>query len=97
LHHLLRNLRTRRIFFASEVQARIAQEGIEIAKGLQKLHDDATDILGTLGDEGTAINQVQEVLDLPAFAFTEAWVKVLEVVIRANEDTIKSIKKRRRK
>ena len=81
----------------SEIQARIAQEGIEVARAISRLHDEATDVLGTLGDEGTAINQVQEILDLPAFALTEAWVKVLEVLIQSNEQTIASIKKRRKR
>ena len=91
------NFADRANIFTSEVLSRVGQEGIELAKGLQTLHDDATDLLGTLGNDGTAINQVQEILDFPSFALTEAWIKTLEVMIRSNEDTIRAIKARKRR
>lgn len=85
--------------FTSEVLARVAMEGVEIAKGVQDLHDNFTDILGTVAtkDQSVAVNQAQEILDLPAFAFMEAWIKTLEIVIQSNETIVKKLKKKRRR
>lgn len=82
---------------ANEVQSSMGQQAVEMLKAIQVFHDQATDLLGVLppGEKTNALNQIQEVLDLPAFAYTEAWVKTLQVMIAANKSTIAAAKKRK--
>lgn len=81
---------------ANEIQASMGQQAIEALRSISTLTDELTDLAGTLpkGERTKAINDIQEALDLPVFAFTEAWVKVIEVMIASNKAAIASARKR---
>lgn len=81
---------------ANEIQSSMGQQAIEALRAISKLTDELSDLAGTLpkGERTAAINQIQEALDLPVFAFTEAWVKVIEVMIASNKAAIASARKR---
>lgn len=84
---------------ASQIQQRFSEQAIEALREFAKLHDEATDILGTvqINERTTALAQIQEILDVPVAGMVEAWVKVLQVVASNNEATIASLKKRRKR
>lgn len=84
---------------ASQITQRMAVEAQEILRASAQMGDDMTDLIGRLPphERSIAINQAQELLDLPVVAITEAWVKVLDMVIQSNKITIERIKKVRTK
>ena len=84
---------------ASQIQERLANEGISVLTNIIELQDDLTDILGTVRvtKEVKVIDQAQEILDLPLTAFLEGWIKTLKVVEDSNIQVIKVLRKRRTK
>lgn len=84
---------------ASEVQERFARETIEVLKATSQLGDELTDLLGTVrvNEKTKALNQFQEILDLPLTAVIEAMVKTLTVLADTNQRVIAATKKRRKK
>lgn len=80
---------------ASEIQKSMGEQAIEMLKAIQVMTDEATDLIGTLppGQRTQALNKLQEVIDLPIFAYTQAWVMTLELMISANKATIARSKK----
>lgn len=80
----------------NQIQKSMAEQAIEMLRALAQLTDEVTDLAGTLpvGDKTKALNQIQELLDLPMFAYTEAWVQTLKIVIAGNKATIAAAKKR---
>ena len=83
----------------NQVQLRLSQEGQEALKTFAEATDALTDVIGTLGgkDRLKAVAQLQEILDLPTIAVTQAWIQTLGLVIQSNKAVIASIKKRRGK
>lgn len=80
----------------NEIQKSMGEQGIEMIRALQVLVDEATDLVGTLpaGERTGALNQIQEVFDLPVFAYTEAWAKTIELMIAGNKAAIAASRKR---
>lgn len=80
----------------NEIQKSMAEQAIEMLRALATLTDEITDLAGTLpaGDKTKALNQIQELLDLPMFAYTEAWVQTLKIVIAGNKAAIAAARKR---
>lgn len=79
----------------NEIQKSMAEQAIEMLRAISQLTDEVTDLVGTLpaSDKTSAINQLQEILDLPVFAYTEAWVKTLELLIAGNKAAIAASRK----
>lgn len=82
----------------NEIQLSMGTQAIEMLKALQVFTDQATDLIGTLpkGDKTAGLNQLQELLDLPMFAYTEAWVQTIKIVIAQNRAAIAAAKERRK-
>lgn len=80
----------------NEIQKSMAEQAIEMLRALAKLTDELTDLAGTLpaGDKTKGLNQIQELLDLPMFAYTEAWVQTLKIVVAGNKAAIAAARKR---
>lgn len=83
---------------ANQIQMQMGQQAIEMLRAIAAFQDEATDLVGALpaGDRTKAINQIQEIFDLPVFAYTEAWVKTIEVIIASNKAAIASSRRRKK-
>jgi len=81
----------------SQIQKSMAEQAIDMVKAIQTLSDEITDLAGTLpkGERTSVLNQLQEVLDLPVFAYTEAWIKTLEFIVTSNKRSIAAARKER--
>lgn len=81
----------------NEIQKNMSEQAIEMLRAVQVVTDEITDLAGTLpaGDKTRVLNQLQELLDLPVFAYTEAWVQTLKIVIANNEAAIRAARKKK--
>jgi len=82
-----------------QAQEAFAREGIPLIRNVQEVQDNLTDLVAALPgkDRPKAVNQVQELLDIPFFATLEAMIRTLEILESQSQTTIKNIRKDLRK